>query len=296
MRIVLTIVAIFASVLLPSRAHADAPLKVVASFSILSDFARHVGGERIDVTTLVPPGGDVHVYQPSPADAKAVGQAALVIVNGLGFEGWLPRLVQSAGGRATTVVASTGIEPIDAAQDSHHHQTDPHAWQSIANAKIYVANIRDALIAADPPGADHYATSSAGYLQELDALEQDIRARIAAILPERRKVISTHAAFGYFSKAYGIAFLAPQGLSTNAEPSARGVAALISRIRAEKIPAVFLENVSDPRLARRIAAESGAKIGGTLYSDALTGENGAAPTYIEMVRHNIKALTEALDR
>jgi zinc/manganese transport system substrate-binding protein len=152
MRTVLTILAVCASVLLTSLAHADAPLKVVASFSILSDFVRHVGGERIDVTTLVPPGGDVHVYQPSPADAKAVGQAALVIVNGLGFEGWLPRLVQSAGARATTVVASTGIEPIDAAQDSHDHQTDPHAWQSVANAKIYVANIRDALIAADPSG------------------------------------------------------------------------------------------------------------------------------------------------
>ena len=296
MRTVLTILAVCASVLLTSLAHADAPLKVVASFSILSDFVRHVGGERIDVTTLVPPGGDVHVYQPSPADAKAVGQAALVIVNGLGFEGWLPRLVQSAGARATTVVASTRIEPIDAAQDSHDHQTDPHAWQSVANAKIYVANIRDALIAADPPGAGHYTTKSADYLHKLDALEQDIRTRIAAIPLERRKVISTHAAFGYFSKAYGIAFLAPQGLSTNAEPSARGVAALISKIRAEKIPAVFLENVSDPRLARRIAAESGAKIGGTLYSDALTGENGAATTYIEMVRHNIKTLTEALDR
>jgi zinc/manganese transport system substrate-binding protein len=264
-------------------------LKVVASFSILGDFVRNVGGERVSVTTLVGPDGDVHVYTPAPADAKKIADAKLVVVNGLGLEGWLPRLVQSSGGKAILVTASQGITPLKIGSDA-----DPHAWQSVANARIYVANIRDALVAADPAGAEVYRANTERYLAKLDALEREVREAVARIPEARRKVISTHDAFGYFAAVYGIEFIAPQGVSTESEVSARDIARIITEVRAAKIPAVFLENISDPRLMRRISTETGARIGGTLFSDSLTGEKGDAPTYIDMVRHNIKALTSAL--
>ncbi len=266
-------------------------LNVVASFSIPGDFVRNVGGDRVEVTTLVGPNADVHVYTPAPVDAKTIADAKLVVVNGLGLEGWLPRLVQSAGGKAAIIVASNGITPLKLGS-----QADPHAWQSVANAKIYVANIRDALAAADPADAAVFRANAEHYLAELDALDAEVRAAVAKIPPERRKVISTHNAFGYFAQAYGIAFIAPVGVSTETEPSARDIAQIIGQIKQAKIPAVFLENMSDDRLIGRIAAESGATVGGTLFSDALTGEKGDAPTYIAMVRHNINALTSALDR
>ena len=268
---------------------AEDRLNVVASFSILGDFVRNVGGERVNVTTLVGPDGDVHVYTPAPADAKKIADAKLVVINGLGLEGWLPRLVQSAGSKATPVTASQGITPRSLGSDA-----DPHAWQSVANARIYVANIRDALVAADPASAEIYRANAERYLTKLDALEREVREAIAQIPQARRKVISTHAAFGYFAAAYGIEFIAPQGVSTESEVSARDIARIITQVRAAKIPAVFLENISDDRLMRRISTETGARIGGTLFSDSLTGEKGDAPTYIDMVRHNIKALTSAL--
>ena len=268
---------------------AQGRLNVVASFSILGDFVRNVGGERVSVTTLVGPDGDVHVYTPAPADAKKIADAKLVVINGLGLEGWLPRLVQSSGGKAILVTASQGITPLKIGSDA-----DPHAWQSVANAKMYVANIRDAVVAADPAGAEAYRVNAERYLANLDALDREVRDAMAQIPQARRKVISTHDAFGYFAAAYGITFIAPQGVSTESEASARDIAGIINQIKTAKIPAVFLENISDPRLMRRISSETGARIGGTLFSDSLTGEKGDAPTYIDMVRHNIKALTSAL--
>jgi zinc/manganese transport system substrate-binding protein len=277
----------FAFAAAPSRAQDR--LNVVASFSILGDFVKNVGGGKVNVTTLVGPNGDVHVYAPAPDDARRVAAARLLIVNGMGLEGWLPRLLQSSGSKAAIVVASKGVAPLQVGSDA-----DPHAWQSVANAKIYVGNIGDALIAADPADAETFRANAARYLSELDALDAEVRAEIAKIPPEQRKVISTHGAFGYFAKAYGIEFIAPLGVSTETEPSARDVATIITQVKAAKIPAVFLENMNDPRLVRQIASETGAKVGGTLFSDALTGEKGDAPTYIDLVRHNIKALTSAL--
>lgn len=270
------------------------PLSVVATFSILADFVANVGGDRVNVTALAGPDSDTHVYTPTPADAKRIADARLVVLNGLGLEGWLPRLIKSSGSKAASVVASKGITVLKADDGHGHGEADPHAWQSVANVKLYVANIRDALAAADPAGAESYRANAARYLDRLDALEREVREAVAAIPAQRRRVISTHSAFGYFAAAYGIAFIAPRGVSTDSEPSARDVAAIITQIKKEKIPAVFLENVSDPRLMRRIAAETGAVIGGTLYSDSLTDEKGPAPTYIDMVRHNIKTLTRAL--
>jgi zinc/manganese transport system substrate-binding protein len=287
MRYLSLVCLVLAAAILPARAQNR--LEVVASFSILGDFVQNVGGERVHVTTLVGPEGDVHVYTPAPADAKKIADAKLVVINGLGLEGWLPRLVQSAGSKAPIVTATNGIVPLKAASAA-----DPHAWQSVANAKIYVADIRDALVAADPADAAVFRANAETYLAKLDALDGEVRQAMAQIPESRRKVISTHDAFGYFAAAYGIQFIAPLGVSTESEPSARDIAGIISQIKSSRIPAVFLENITDPRLMQRIAAETGAHVGGTLYSDSLTGEKGEAPTYIDMVRHNIRSLTSAL--
>jgi zinc/manganese transport system substrate-binding protein len=279
---------VLAATIVPARAQNR--LNVVASFSILGDFVSNVGGDRVSVTTLVGPDGDVHVYTPAPADAKKVADAKLLVINGLGLEGWLPRLLQASGSKAPIITATRGIAPLKLGSDA-----DPHAWQSVANAKIYATNIRDALVAADPADAEVFRANADHYLTKLDALDREVREAIAKIPADRRKVISTHNAFGYFAAAYGIEFIAPLGVSTESEASARDIAGIITQVKTSKIPAVFLENISDPRLMRRIATETGARIGGTLYSDSLTGEKGDAPTYIDMVRHNIKTLTSALE-
>jgi zinc/manganese transport system substrate-binding protein len=276
--------------LIASPLHAAEQLKVVASFSILADFVRNVGGDRINLTTLVGADSDVHVYAPAPSDAKRIADAKLVIVNGLGLEGWLPRLVQSSGSKAQVVIVSAGIAPLKLGSAA-----DPHGWQSVPNAKIYVTDIADALATADPDDAEFFRAQAKAYLEKLETLDREVREAVAKIPQERRKVISTHDAFGYFAAEYGVRFIAPLGVSTETEPSARDIATIIGQIKAQKIPAVFLENISDDRLIRRIAAETGSKVGGTLISDGLTGEKGPAPTYIDMVRHNIKALTSALD-
>jgi zinc/manganese transport system substrate-binding protein len=280
----------------PAGAQPADRLKVIASFSILGDLVRNVGRDRVEVATLVGPNGNAHVYAPSPADAKKLADSKVVIVNGLGFEGWLSRLVKASGTKADIVVTTKGIKPRVRKDDrGHDHgKSDPHAWQSVANAKIYVDNIREALIAADAAGQDAYTANAAAYLARLDALEREVRTAIAGIPVERRRIITSHDAFGYFEAAYGLTFIAPQGVSTEAEASAKDVANIITQIRRRKIPAVFLENVTDPRLVQRIAGETGAKIGGTLYSDALTDAAGDAPTYIELIRHNVKQLAAAL--
>jgi zinc/manganese transport system substrate-binding protein len=275
--------------LLGSPAHAEDRLTAVASFSILADFVKNVGGDKVDVTALVGPNSDVHVYTPAPGEAKTVASAKLVVINGFGLEGWLPRLLQSSASKAPVVVASRGITPLNLGS-----QADPHAWQSVANAKIYVANIRDGLIAVNPADAETFNANARRYLAELDSLDVEVKEAIAKVPPERRKLITTHDAFVYFAKAYGLDFIAPQGVSTETEPSARDIAAIIAQIKRDKVPAVFLENISDDRLIGRIAAETGVKVGGKLFSDSLTDEKGDAPTYIDMVRHNIRTLREGL--
>jgi zinc/manganese transport system substrate-binding protein len=287
----IALVALFAALATPSVAQEK--LKVVATFSILSDFVKNVGGDRVEVQALVGPNGDAHVYQPTPSDAKSLADAKVVFVNGLGFEGWIARLIKASASKAPMVTATKGVKPRKA-EDDGHGDADPHAWQSVANAKIYVANIRDGLVAADPAGKSAYEANAAAYLAKLDALDTEVKAAIEKIPADRRKIITTHDAFGYFGAAYGVAFIAPQGVSTESEVSARDVAKIITQIRKQKIPAVFLENVTDKRLLERIAQESGARIGGTLYSDALTDEKGPAPTYLDMMRHNVKQLSAAL--
>jgi len=287
---------------LPAAAQAQEKLPVVATFSILGDFVKNVGGDRVSVALLVGPEGDAHVYQPSPADAKKLAGAKVIFVNGFKFEGWIDRLIKASGSKASLVVATKGIKPREMAEEDHdakkgktpEHGVDPHAWQSIANARVYVANIRDALIAADPAGQEIYQKNAADYSAKLAAVEIEVKEGIAKIPAERRKIITSHDAFGYFGATYGFEFIAPQGVSTETEVSARDVAKIIRQIKAQKIPAVFIENVSDPRLMQRIADETGAKIGGKAYSDALSAEGGPAATYIDMMRHNIRQFSAAL--
>lgn len=284
---------------LTAPALAQEKVKVVATFSILADLARQVGGDRVEVSSLVGPDGDAHVFQPSPADARKVADAKVVVLNGLGLEGWLERFIKASGAKPQLVVASRQAKLIAAGKDDHGHGhshagSDPHAWQDIGNAKAYVAAIREGLSAADPAGKDAYATNAASYVAKLDTLETEIKAAVATIPAARRKVITTHDAFAYFGRAYGIKFIAPQGVSTEAEATARDVARIIRQVKAEKVPAVFLENVSDDRLIQRIAKESGAKIGGKVYSDALSEPNGPAGTYLDMMRNNIREFSAAL--
>ncbi len=291
---------------LSGAASAASKLKAVASFSILGDMVRQVGGGRVEITTLVGPNGDAHVFSPTPATAKLLASADIFLVNGLGFEGWMERLETSSGFKGVTVVASTGVETL-AMDEGHHHDehgdghdedggeaADPHAWQSLANGKIYVANIRDGLIAADPEGKAVYEANATKYLAAIDAEEIAVKEAIASLPPERRRIITSHDAFGYLADAYGLEVISPEGVSTESEASAQDVAMIIRQIREEKIPAVFLENVTDRRLLDQIARETGAKIGGVLYSDALSEPDGPAPTYLGMFRHNIGALSAAL--
>jgi zinc/manganese transport system substrate-binding protein len=233
---------------------AQEKLKVVATFSILGDLVRNVGGERVEVMTLVGPNGDGHVYSPTPADARRLMESKIVFSNGLKFEGWINRLVKSSGTKATSIEAAKGIKTLEEEEHGHDHGhggLDPHAWQSIGNAKIYVANIRDALVAADAPGKAAYEANAIAYLGKLDALETELKDLVARIPQERRRIITSHDAFRYFEAAYGIDFVSPQGVSTEAEASAKDVARIIQQIKREKITAVFVENVSDQRPDRR---------------------------------------------
>ncbi|MBM3505826.1 MAG: metal ABC transporter substrate-binding protein [Alphaproteobacteria bacterium] len=283
-------------------------LKVVTTFTILGDMVRNVGGEHIALTTLVGPDGDAHVYEPTPADARALAQTSLVIVNGLGFEGWIDRLVKASGYKGPVVVASDGISALKAeddhghghahthakkGKDHHHGELDPHAWQDLANGRLYVANIARALAAADPAHADDYRRRAEAYDGELVVLDRDIRRRLDVIPADRRRIVTSHDAFRYFGRAYGIRFRSPVGLSTESEPSAKQIAALIRQLKKEKTRALFVENITDPRLVQQLAREAGAVIGGTLYSDSLSGPTGPAPTYLDMFRHNVSEIAKA---
>jgi zinc/manganese transport system substrate-binding protein len=323
---------------------------VVASFSILGDMASRIGGAHVAVTSLVGPNGDAHMYRPTPTDARAVSESALLITNGLGFEGWLDRLIEASDFKGVQVLATQGIKPIafedghegdhkdhddhdghgdeehaddhddhgdeehaddhddhgdeehaddhddhDAHDHDHDHgANDPHAWQSIDNAILYVTNIAAALAQADPGHADFFAANRDAYIAELRSLDAEIHQIIGRIEPENRIVVTSHDAFQYFGRDYGLTFLAPQGLSTESEASAKDIAALIKQIRADGVKAIFVENITDTRLLERIADETGAAIGGILYPGALSDADGPASTYIDMMRHNAKTIAEAL--
>ena len=272
-----------------AQSTAPRPLRIVASFSILADMAREIGGSAVEVAALVGPDSDAHVFQPSPADARRLANAELVVVNGLAFEGWMDRLVRSSGYRGPVLVASEGV-PVR----RMGRAPDPHAWQDLANAQRYAANLRDAMARARPASAAEIGQRCASYIERLRALDREVRARFDAVPRQHRRVISSHDAFGYFGAAYGIEFLAPQGMNTDSEASAASVARLIDQIRREDVRAVFVENISDPRLVQRIAREGGVIVGGRLYSDALSAPGTEADTYLKLFAHNATTIASAL--
>jgi zinc/manganese transport system substrate-binding protein len=263
-------------------------IEVVASFSILADLVRQVGGDRVSVRSIVPANTDAHVYEPKPADIAAVGRAKLVVINGLGFEAWADRIVRATNYSGERLVASRGVRAL-----SVRGQTDPHAWQDVANVKTYIVNIRDALSKVDPAGTASYASRAASYLAQLDRLDAEIKASFTRIPQANRKVVTSHDAFHYFGDAYDVVFLAPQGVSTEGQASAKDVATLIRQIKEEGIRAVFVENMTNGRVIQQIASETGVKVGGTLYADAL---GGGASSYIAMMRHNARTIAGALAR
>jgi len=274
---------------------ADKPLHVVASFSILADMVRQVGGDDVVVTSLVAPDADTHAYQPTTEDAKSLAKADLIVVNGLGFEGWMQRLSVASGTKGVIVVASVGITPRTMTEDNRRI-TDPHAWQDLANGRIYVKNIAAALEKAAPEHAPAFRVRAARYEAELVKVDQEVRKQLADIPLAQRKIITSHDAFGYFGAAYGVAFLAPVGISTESEPSASDVARLVTQIKAEGVREVFIENMTNAKLIEQIAKDAGAEVGGTLYSDALSLPTGPAPTYLAMFSNNVPKLRAAMLR
>jgi len=310
----------------PVVSQATEPTRVVATFSILGDMAERIGGKHLAITTLVGPGGDAHVYQPTPAAARAVSEAEVLIVNGLEFEGWLDRLINASDFNGMRVVATEGVEPIafeddkdehteikhhddhgdEHAEDEHHDSHgdehahrhdgafDPHAWMNLGNAIMYVDNITAALAQANPDNTATFYENRDAYVAEIQSLDAEIQKLMSGLPESRRTVVTSHDAFQYFGRNYGLTFLAPQGLSTDSEASAQDVARLIEQMRVESISAVFVENIADSRLLQQIANETGATIGGTLYPGALSGPDGSAPTYLDMMRHNATTLAQAL--
>ncbi|MHA3734203.1 metal ABC transporter substrate-binding protein [Pseudomonas sp. Eth.TT006] len=282
------------SLLLSMSLSAAEKLPVVTSFSILADMVHQVGGEHVQITNLVGPDADAHTYEPTPDDAKALLKAKLIFKNGLGFEPWLDRLVTSTGTQTPLISASHGVIPRSLDEDGETIP-DPHAWHNLANAELYVANITKALITADPANTADYQHNSQTYRKQIYALLAEAKTKLGSLPPGNRKIVTSHDAFGYLGQAYGIDFLAPQGLSTEREPSAAEVAALITQIRQAKVKAVFMENIKDARLLKQIAEESGAHIGGTLYSDALAA-SGPASSFAGLFEYNLNTLYNALSQ
>jgi len=315
---------------LPTVTLAQEPVPVVATFSILGDMVQRIGGDEVNVTTLVGRNGDTHVYQPTPADAKAVKQASLMFTNGLQFEGWLDRLAESAEFNGTIVVTTDGLDPIameehhddeqsddhedehsDGHKDEHadkdsdgheedehghhdHGEFDPHGWLSLKNALVYIDNITAGLAEAKPASAEMFNQNRAAYVAEVELLDQQIEDMIATLPANMRTIVTSHDAFQYFGRDYGLTFVSPQGISTESEASAQDVAQLIKQIRADNISAVFVENVADPRLLQQIARETGVTVGGKLYPGALSDENGSASSYLDLMRHNATIITNAI--
>jgi zinc/manganese transport system substrate-binding protein len=296
------VMAFAAAVLVPALANAE-PLKVVTTFSILGDITKQVGGDLVDVRTLVGLDEDAHAFNPTPQDSKALAQADIVVENGLGFEGWMDRLVTASGFKGARVVASHGIVVRKATDGEHDHEdhhehghegADPHAWQDVGNARVYAANIAASLVKALPAQASEIKARATAYDAELKKLDAWIKAELAQFAPAQRKIITSHDAFGYFEAAYGVNFLAPQGISSEVEPSARQVAKLVEQMKSENIRRVFFESMTNPRLISRLAKDAGATVGAPVYSDSLSAQGGPASTYGEMMRYNVEQFKEAM--
>lgn len=278
------------------------PKRVVTSFTILGDLAQQIGEGRVIVRPLAGPDRDLHGFEPRPSDLQAVGQADVMVINGLGLEGWAERVVKTAGFRGKAVVASKGVKVLRTGHKhgaghahSHAHGSfDPHAWQDVANAKLYATNIRDGLVAADPAQRAAYETATIRLLDRLDMLDREIRDLLAPIPRTQRRAVTSHEAFAYFADAYDIDMLAVSGTWRDSEPSARELAALAAQVKTQRIRALFLENGGGSAAIQALSRETGVRIGGRLYADALSAPDGEAASYIDMMRHNARAIAAAL--
>ncbi|MEQ1534406.1 MAG: metal ABC transporter substrate-binding protein [Burkholderiaceae bacterium] len=279
-----------------SLSHGTETLNVKTSFSILGDLVQVVGGERVKVTILVGPDQDAHIFEPKPQDVKNLLSAKLLVVNGAGFEPWAQRLVKSASYKGTTLTASQGVKflVMPAEKKGDKPETDPHAWQNPNNVIVYIQNITAALGKLDPEGAAVFKKNSEAYIAELRELDTWAKAQFGAVPNNKRKVITSHDAFGYFAAQYQIVFLAPQGMSTEAEPSAKQVAQLIRQIKSEKIKAVFVENMSNPKLISQLSKDADVTVGEALYADALSSADKPGSTYLKMMRHNVNQLAAGM--
>lgn len=304
-RIAATLFALL--LLVPGAASAKDKLNVVTSFSIIADMTTHVGGDHVTVKSLVPANTDGHIFTPAPGDVKSLGTASVFVMNGLNFEVWAEKLLKAANFKGISVVASKGVKTLKALEeeqhghegDGHDHGAhndgrDPHAWQSLENGIVYVANIRDALVKADPEHAADYKANAERYTAELKELHGWVKTEIGKVPVAKRKVITSHDAFQYFGRAYGVEFLAPAGVNEETEPSAKDVARIVDQMRKKRITALFLENVNDKRLIEQLQRDGGATIGGTIYSDALSASDGPANSYTGMFRHNVMQMVPAM--
>ena len=281
-------IAVASALTMAPLAWAD-ELRVVASFSILGDMVEQVTGGHADVTTIVGPDADAHVYSPSTEDARAVADADVIFVNGMGFETWSDTLIRESGSKGDVFVATQGVQPVLV-----DGEVDPHAWNSLSNGVIYVQNIADALSKADASHAEIYQRNAKAYIAELQALDASTKAALSALPGNKRTVVTAHDAFGYLADAYGLNFLAPVGIDTEAEPSAKEVAVLIEQLRDAQVAGLFVENITSPALIEQISAETGIEIGGRLFSDALSERGGPATSYLAMFKHNLNTLLDAL--
>ncbi|HZG29848.1 zinc/manganese transport system substrate-binding protein [Ensifer adhaerens] len=270
-------------------------LNVVASFTVLADVVHQVGGDKVKVTSLVQPNGDPHEFEPSPADAKHLKEADVVFVSGEGLEGWMDRLISASGYKGKPITVSEGISLHNMEEDGKT-VTDPHVWNDPLNVKVWVKNIEAALKAADPEDAATFTANADAYQKKLDALNTFAHQKIDAIPEARRKVLTSHDAFGYFGAEYKVKFLSPLGVSTETEASAADVAKLIDQIKAEGVKTYFFENSNDPRLVKQVAKATGATSGGELYVEALSKKDGPAPTYEKMFRFNVEQLSAAMQK
>lgn len=269
------------------------PIEAVASFTVLADMVHQVGGDQVHVSSLVGRNGDPHTYEPTPDAARALKSADVVFVNGLNLEGWMDRLIHASGYQGQPVVLTDGIT-LRMRVTHGERGADPHAWNSVRNAQVYVQNVMDALIRLDPEHESLYRKNGEQYLVRLKALNEYTQEQVASVPQERRKVLTSHDAFGYFSDDYGVTFLSPLGLSTESEASAKDVATLIDQMKNENIHAYFIENSNDPRLVQQIAKATGAQPGGELYVESLSDADGPAPTYERMFRHNVDTMVKAM--
>ena len=288
------------AVALPASAQAP-PIKAVATFSILGDLLAEVAGDKVELSVVVGPDIDAHAYQPRPTDARALAEAKVLVSNGLGFEGWIDRLAKAAPFKGKAIVATAGVATLKAGAGhghshghSHGHGPDPHCWQDVQRARTYVANITKGLAEADPANAAYYRERAQAFDRRLVDLDAWVKAEIAKVPADKRRAITGHDSFRYFSSAYGVKFQSPRGYNTSSEPSARDVATLIREVREQRIKALFVENMTNPGLIDQIARESGAVVGPRLYTDALSGPDGPAPTYEKMMRHNVTALVAGM--